>query len=152
MRAVVESRILEALKDAQEGATALTLRAAAKCAARTSRRSCADLRTEGVIDVYPATTSNKARWFLVEYRFQVMRAFEVAAEQQRDKRLTRKRKAREEWRRGVGIRPRKLLTDAERAEREARKVKKPKPDPAAPVEPQTWPLPPNSVWQLAQMA
>ena len=102
--------------------------------------------------MYPATTSNKARWFLVEYRFQVMRAFDVAAEQQRDKRLTRKRKAREEWRRGVGIRPRKLLTDAERAEREARKVKKPKPDPAAPVEPQTWPLPPNSVWQLAQMA
>ena len=49
-------------------------------------------------------------------------------------------------------RHRKLLTDAGRAAGEARRGKKPKPDPAAPVEPQTWPLPPNSVWQLAQMA
>ncbi len=100
--------------------------------------------------MYPATTSNKARWFLVEYRFQVMRAFDVAAEQQRDKRLTRKRKAREEWRRSNGIAPRKLLTQSERAEREARNAKKPKPAPIERVEQRTWPLPPNSIWQVAQ--
>lgn len=140
----IQQEILDLLAERKTGATSLDIYTTTGRARRTIYRYSQRLLESGAVGVYPITGAVTSVWFLEQNRDEAVAAYIAGRAKVKEARLARNRAAQERKRRARGAPIHKVLPQPEGPRRSHQKKD------YEPVEVTFWPLPVNSVWQLAQ--